>query len=196
VLVVNPALPIRSVSDLVNAAKARPGQMSYASAGSGSTTQFAMELFKRITGTDILHVPYRGAEPGGVDVMGGRIEMTLLGVATAKPLSDAGRLRILAVTSAERSAALPDVPTVRETIPEYQAENWFGIVMPRATPEAVIDHIRSAVEAALRADEVRQALRNQGLEPVGSTPAQFGDVIRRDLERYREIATQAGFTVE
>jgi tripartite-type tricarboxylate transporter receptor subunit TctC len=188
-LVVNQeALPARNVRELIEFAKARPGKLSYASAGNGSPHQLAMELLKLQTGIDVTHVPYKGMGQGVVDLLAGRTQMTITGFPAVAGHMKGGKLRVLATAGSRRSPLQPDVPTIAETgVPGYEMDSWLGILAPAGTPRPVIDKINGELNRALALPQVKEKLAAQGLDVLGGTPQQFAGVIRADYERYVRV---------
>jgi tripartite-type tricarboxylate transporter receptor subunit TctC len=193
VLVVNPAVPVKSVQELVAYAKANPSKLGFASAGSGSSIHLAGELFKGMAGVDLLHVPYKGAAPALTDVVAGEVQM-MFGTATnALPMVKAGKLRALAVTSAKRSALAPELPTVAESgLPGFEVVGWYGLAAPAKTPHPLVTRINADTNRALQSTDLVERLRVQGLEPVGSTPEEATELIRKDVARWTKVIRDAG----
>jgi len=192
ILVVNPKLPIKSVAELIAAAKAKPGALSYGTPGVGTSPHLCMELFKSMAGIDLQHVPYKGTAAAVMDVIGGQIEVAFATALTAKPLIDAGRLRALAVSGPRRVAALPDVPPVAEAgVPGYEAMQWYGLLAPAGTPAPVIERVHGEAMVALRSPEMKARLAADGAEPLGTTPAQFGAYIKRELDKWSRVRDTA-----
>ena len=192
ILVVNPKLPIKSVADLIAAAKARPGALSYGTPGIGTSPHLCMELFKSMAGIDLQHVPYKGTAAAVMDVIGGQIQVAFATALTAKPLIDAGRLRALAVSGPRRVAALPDVPPVAEAgVPGYEAMQWYGLLAPAGTPAAIIERVHGEAVVALRSPEMKARLATDGAEPLSTTPAEFGAHIKRELEKWSRVRDTA-----
>ena len=196
-LVVTLGFPARSVQELVAYAKSNPGKVTFASAGTGSTIHLAGELFKRTAGIDLVHVPYKGAGPALVDVIGGQVQ-TMFGTGlNVLPLAKAGKLRALAVTSAKRSTLFPELPTVAESgLPGYEVVGWYGLAAPARTPRPIIQKLNAETNRALQSPEMIERLRSQGLEPVGSTPEQAAALIRNDVARWTKIVRDAGMRSE
>jgi len=193
-LVVNQeAVPVASVRELVEFARARPGQLSYASAGNGSPHQVAMELLKLQTRIDVLHVPYKGMGQGVVDLLAGRTQMTITGFPAVAGHIKGGKLRVLATAGSRRSALHPDVPTIAESgVPGYEMDSWLGVVAPAGTSPAVIERLNGAFNRALGVREVREKLAAQGLDVLGGTQQQFAETIRADYERFVTVVKSAG----
>jgi tripartite-type tricarboxylate transporter receptor subunit TctC len=197
VVVVNPQVAAKSMKELIAAAKREPGKMHYSSPGNGGPQHLAMELIKLETGMDIVHVPYKGAAGALADVVGGHVEATIAAVQTAHPHVQAGRLRALAVMSAERSPAYPDVPTMKEQgLPDLEVETWYGAFAPGGTPEAVIREINAGINTALKDAQVREAIEKQGMTPVGGTPQRLGNLVKSELPRWKRVVTAAGIKAD
>jgi tripartite-type tricarboxylate transporter receptor subunit TctC len=196
IVVVNPSIPARSMTELVALAKRRPGAINYASTGTGTGTHLAVELLKHLAGIDMLHIPYKGTVPALTDVVGGHVGLTVTGMAAGMPQVKAGRLRVLAVTGTNRSAALPELPTIGESVRGYEANNWLGVLAPRGMPPEVLAQLNGSIVHALQADTVKQGLLAQGIEPVGSSAEQFGVTIRTEIDKYTKLAKSIGVRVE
>jgi len=192
ILVVDPKLPINSVADLIAAAKAKPGALSYGTPGIGTSPHLCMELLKYLAKIDLQHVPYKGTAAAVTDVMGGQIQVAFATALTAKPLVDAGRLRALAVSGPKRVAALPNVPPVADAVPGYEAMQWYGLVAPAGTPSSIIERVHAEAIKALGLRETRDRLATDGAEPLGSTPTEFAAFIRRELDKWTKVAQAAG----
>jgi tripartite-type tricarboxylate transporter receptor subunit TctC len=192
-LVVHPSVPAQSVSELVALAKAKPRAMNYASAGSGTGSHLAMELFKSATGAEIVHVPYRGGTAGMNDVLGGHVQMAFNGIPSTVPHWRAQRVRVLAVTTPKRSGVLPEVPTLAEAgYPGAEATSWTALVVPAGTPREIIARLHQEVVKAVSAPEIRKRLMNDGAEPVGGTPEELGAYLRRELAKWGEVVKRSG----
>jgi|SoiMethySBSTD1v2_1073268.scaffolds.fasta_scaffold56604_4 tripartite-type tricarboxylate transporter receptor subunit TctC len=197
VLVVSPSLPVKTVSDFVALAKARPGQLNYASTGHGNATHLAGELFKVLAGIDMVGVYYKGGGPAMSDVMGGHVTAFFSGVSSGTPHIKAGKLRALGVTTTRRSSALPDVPTIAEAgLAGYEVDGWYGLLAPAATPAPVIARFNRELKELLSTADVKERLLNVGIEASASTPAEFRDRIARDITRWAEIVKKAKIPVE
>jgi tripartite-type tricarboxylate transporter receptor subunit TctC len=192
-LVVNQeALPARNVRELIEFAKGRPGQLSYASAGNGSPHQLAMELLKLQTGIDVTHVPYKGMGQGAVDLLAGRVQMTITGYPAVAGHMKGGKLRLLATAGSRRSPLQPDVPTIAEAgVPGYEMDSWLGVLAPAGTPRPVIDKINGELNRALAVPQVKEKLAAQGLDVVGGTPQEFRRVINADYEKWSRVVKAA-----
>jgi tripartite-type tricarboxylate transporter receptor subunit TctC len=197
IVVVNPASPIKSIADLVATAKAEPDKLSYGTYGTGTSAHLAGELFKHMAGVNLTTVPYKGAAPAITDLIGGQIQVIFTTVASAAPLIEGCQLRALAVTSAERSPAFPDLPTVSEAgVPGYDAEAWYGLFAPAKTPPGVIDRLNKAAAAAVKADSFKKLAVNEGLVPVASPPGELDRYFRVEQERWRKVIQDAGLKAE
>ncbi len=197
VLVVDPALPVKTVQEFIALAKAKPGKMNYASAGNGSTHHFCGELLKAMTGIDIQHIPYKGSGPGIAGLLGGEVSMMFSNVADIGSQIRAGKVRALAVTVQKRATLLPDVPTMREAgLPDFEITSWFGLVAPAATPSAIIGRLNAETVKVLGRADVKATLAAQGLEVAPSSPGQFAAHIKSEIARFTKIATAAGITAE
>jgi tripartite-type tricarboxylate transporter receptor subunit TctC len=192
VLVVNPAVPARDVQQLIALAKAKPGELRYASGGNGSAAHIAMEYFKLRTQTDIGHIPYRGTAPAVTDVMGGQVEMIMTGVPAVLQQVKAGRLRALAVSSRTPVASMPDVPTIAASgVPDFEAIQWYGLVAPARTPATVIALLNAEVGRALHTPELKARLDAEGAEAAPTTPDAFGALIASEIARWKPVIEQS-----
>jgi tripartite-type tricarboxylate transporter receptor subunit TctC len=197
VLVVHPSLPARSVRELVTLAKARPGTLTSASAGIGSSNHLALVLFSMLSGTDISHIPYKGAAPAVADVMGGHVAMTFVPIAAAVPPVRAGRLRALGVTGAKRSSTLTEVPTIAEAgVPNYEAAGWNAVLAPRATPRDIVLKIQSAIADSLRVPRVSELLASSGADASGNSPEELGRFLQREMAKWGKVVRAAGIKPE
>ena len=191
-LVVHPSMPVKSVKDLVAMAKARPGTLNFASGGNGSSGQLAGELFKYLAGVDIVHVPYKGAGPALVDVIAGQVHMTFGSVLSTLGHVKNGRLRALGVTSAKRSAAVPDLPTIAEAgVKGYRRTTWYGLLAPAGAPAPIIAKLVADMQKAVESPEIRNHLLGDGAEPVAGSPKQFQDFMASEMKSAREIIQRA-----
>ncbi len=195
-IVVHPALPPSCV-ELIALAKRQRGQITYASAGIGSPSHLAGELFKMMAGVDIVHVPYKGSGAVMSDLIGGHVAMSFGGLAAAMPHVKSGRLRLLAVTTARRSSAVPQVPTVAESgVPGFDVSSWFGVLAPAATPRDAIDRLHVEIARVLAAKDVKERLAADGAEPVGNTPQEFAAFIRAELVKWGKVVKGTGIRPE
>jgi len=197
VLVVEPSLPAGSVRDLIAFAKSRPGKINYASAGNGSTHHFCGELLKSMAGIDILHIPYKGSPPAIAGLLGAEVSMMFANVADIGSQIKAGKVKALAVTTAERAGSLPDVPTMAEAgLPGFEITSWFGLLAPAATPASIIARLNTdAIKVLARAD-VKATLAAQGLEVKSSSPEEFAAHIKSEIAKFSRIAKAAGIKAE
>ena len=196
-VVVHPSLPVKSIKELVAFAKARPGELNYASNGIGSSSHLATELFKVMTGANMTHVPYKGLSPATTDLLSGQVPVMFSSAVAMTPHVKAGRLRALATTGANRSKALPNLPTVAEAgVKGYESGSWYGIAAPAGTERAIVDLLSREIAAAIRAADVQQHLDAEGVVAVGSTPAQFAEHIRREHARVAQVVKSSGAKFE
>ena len=196
ILVVNPEVPARTVAELVRLARAKPGALTFASSGSGSSTHLSGELFKALAGVDILHVPYRGSSQALIDVIGGQVTMLFDNAPSSLPFIEQGKLRAIAVTSRKRLPNLADVPTLEEAgVAGYESLSWSGVVAPAGTPRAVIMRLNAAIERILATDEVRKKLAAMGVEPVGGSPEAFAAHVRAESDKWGRLIKTANITV-
>ena len=197
VIVVHPSLPVKSLAELIAYAKARPGELNFASAGIGTSPQMSIELLKSMAGIDMVHIPYKGTAPGVVDLLAGQVKVMAPNVLTALPHIKSGKLRALAVTSGKRSQALPEVPTVAEAgLPGYDSTQWYGVLAPAGTSRAIILRLHGEIVRALRDPEVGRRLEADGAEAVGSSPEEFTAFIRSETEKWAKVAQAAGIKPE
>jgi tripartite-type tricarboxylate transporter receptor subunit TctC len=192
VIVVPPSLPIKTVSDLVQLAKARPGELNYASSGSGTIAHLSAELLNSMAKIKLEHVPYKGTGPALTDLLGGRVQVMFNSAVSILPQVRAGKLRAIAMTAAKRSAAMPDLATVAESgVPGYEAASWYGVLAPAVTPRPIVQKLNSEIVRIARMPEVRERLAADGADPVGSSPEEFAAYIRRELARWARVIEQA-----
>ncbi len=196
VMVVPPNFPAKTVTEFIAYAKANPGKVNMASSGNGTSIHLSGELFKAMTGVDMLHVPYRGSAPAITDLLSGRVQVMFDNMPSAIPHVKAGTLRAMAVTTAQRSAELPDVPTVGDTVKDYEASAWFGVGVPKGTPRAVIDVLNKEVNAILEEPEIKKRLAEMGGMTLPGTPEQFGAVIKSETDKWEKVVKFAGARVE
>lgn len=197
VLVVNNDLPAKSVAELIAAAKAEPGKLIYGSAGSGSTFHMAAELFKSVSQTDIVHVPYRGGGPAMLDTIGGHVNMTFPVLSAALPQVQGGKLRALGVTGPTRSALMPDVPTIAEAgLADYSFETWFMVVAPAGTPAAMIEKLNSTLNQALTLPALKERMVKEAYDPAPSTPQQARELLENDMAKWSKLIAAAGIKVD
>jgi tripartite-type tricarboxylate transporter receptor subunit TctC len=198
VLVTNSTLPnVRTVADLVAAAKKEPGKLTYASAGNGTSIHLAGEMFNSLAKVDVLHVPYKGSGPAVSDLLGGQVNLMFDSITSAKPHIASGKLRALGVTSAKRSAALPDVPTIAEAgLPGYEVAPWFAVFMPAGTPKPIIDKMHAALIEAMKQPDVRARFQTIGAEPIGSTPEELAVHLARESARWSKLISERGIKLD
>ena len=194
VMVTGADSPYKSVRDVIAAAKKDPGKLTYASYGAGHISHLIGEMFKSYAGVDMVHVPYKSAPLP--DVIAGRVDVILEGTAVAVPQINSGRLRALAVMGAKRSPGLPNVPSVAEDLPGFDAPGWVGVMVPAGTPQAIIDRLNKEFNAALASPDIRQKIAGMLLEPTGDTPAEFGAFIRSQSERWGKVIREANIKVD
>jgi tripartite-type tricarboxylate transporter receptor subunit TctC len=196
VLVVHPSVPAKSIPEFIAHAKANPGKVYFASAGNGTATHVFGELFKMMAGVDMVHVPYRGGGPALNDLLGGQVQVMFVATVASIEHIRAGKLRALAVTTAMRSEALPDLPTVGEFVPGYEASAWFGIGAPKNTPTEIVDKLNKEVNAALADPNMKARLADLGGTALAGSPADFGKVIADDTEKWRKVIRAANIKPE
>ncbi|MEQ1773951.1 MAG: tripartite tricarboxylate transporter substrate binding protein [Burkholderiales bacterium] len=196
-LVVHPAVPAKSVKDLIALAKARPGQLNFGSGGVGTTNHFSGELFRLAAGVNIVHVPYKGTGPAMTDLIGGQVQMMFMNLLPAMPQVRGGKLRGVAVTSAKRSVAAPDIPTVAESgLPGYETTGWHGLVVPAKTPAAIVLRLQSELAKIARVPDVRERLAAEGTETLGNTPDEFAAVLKAEIIKWAGVVKAAGIKAE
>jgi tripartite-type tricarboxylate transporter receptor subunit TctC len=196
VLEVTPSLPVKSIPELIAYAKANPGKVNYGSGGIGSGNQLTAEMFKSMAGIDLVHVPYRGAGPAMVDLMGGQVQVMLNTMGASLQHVRAGKLRALAVATKARQAALPDVPTVAEFLPGYEASFWTGVAAPKGTPAAIVDKVNQAVNAALDEANAKARLAEWGATALTGSPAEFGRFVAEETEKWGKVIRAANIKAE
>ncbi len=195
-LVVHPSLPAKTVPELVKHAKANPGKLNYSSAGIGSPVHMALELFQGATGTQMIHIPYKGGGDAYADLLSGRLNLTLVTIVSSRSHVAAGRLTMLAVTSGKRVPAVPDTPTLTEAGVPVVVVNWYGLIAPKGTPTAITERVAADTIKAVRSPETTKRLVADGSEGVGSTPAAFADHIRAEHAMWSKVIKQAGIRGE
>jgi tripartite-type tricarboxylate transporter receptor subunit TctC len=197
VLVVNPQVPVKSVQDLIDLAKSQPGKLNYASAGRGTPLHLAAELFKSMTGTDIVHVPYGGDTPALLDLLAGNVQLSFMSVSSTAPQIKAGKLRALAVTSEHRAAALPDLPTLQELgFKGYDISTWWGLFAPAKTPPEIVQKLSDAMREITKRPSLTEKFAPHGLDATSDSPKEFAAFVQHEVERYAKIAKIAGIQPE
>jgi tripartite-type tricarboxylate transporter receptor subunit TctC len=197
VLVVDPSLPVNNVQELIALAKSRPGRMNYASAGNGSTHHFCGELLKSMSGIEMIHVPYKGSGPAIAGLLGGDVSLMFANVADIGSQIKGGKAKPLAVTTAQRSSMLPDVPTMAEAgLPEFEIQSWFGLLAPAGTPAPIVARLNAETVKVLGRADVKATLAAQGLEVAPGSPEQFAAYIKSEIARFGKIAKAAGIKAE
>jgi tripartite-type tricarboxylate transporter receptor subunit TctC len=196
-LIVNPQLPTKTLRDFIGLAKREPGKLHYSSPGNGGPQHLTMELLKLETGIDIVHVPYKGAGGALADVIGGHVDAMISALQTAAPHVHSGKVRMLAVMSAERSNAFPDVPTAKEQgFPELEVETWYGVFAPAGTPPPVVQKINADMNVQLTDPALKELLGKQGMAPAGGTPERFATLVKQELARWTRVVAAAGIKAD
>jgi tripartite-type tricarboxylate transporter receptor subunit TctC len=196
-LVVNAQVPAKSVRELIDLAKKQPGKLYYASPGNGGPQHLTMELFKQETGTDLVHVPYKGSGGAIADLIAGHVQAMVISLQTAAPYVNSGKLRMLSVMSAQRSPAFPDVPTMKELgMGDLEVETWYGVFAPAGTPAPVIAKVNAELNALLKQPDVRALLAKQGMNPEGGPPERFGKLVKSELARWSRVVKGAGIKAD
>jgi tripartite-type tricarboxylate transporter receptor subunit TctC len=196
VMEVNPAVPAKTVAEFITYAKANPGKINWASSGNGTSVHLSGELFKIMTGIDLTHVPYRGAAPALTDLISGTVHVMFDNMPSSLPHIKAGTLRALAVTTAQRSGVLPDVPTVSETVPEYEASAFFGMAVPKGTPPEIIEKLNKEINAGLQNEKVKARLADLGGSLIPGTPEEFGKVVADETEKWANVIRTGNVPLE
>ena len=197
VLVTHPSLPVKTVKELVAFARARPGQINYASAGIGTNPHLSMELFLTMTGLKMVHVPYKGAGPGIVDAVAGHVTVMTPSILSGLPHVRGGRLRALGVTSAKRAGGALDIPTIAEAgVPGYEAVQWFGVLAPAGTPREIVGRLHGEIVRLLRSADIADRLAGDGADPVGSSPEEFAAFLRAETAKWAKVVKEAGIKPE
>ena len=190
-LAANPSLPANSVKELVALAKSKSTKLNYASSGNGGVGHISGEMFRIMIGADLAHIPYKGGGPAAIDVIAGQVPIAFISLPTVMSHLKAGKLKVLAITDSKRSAAAPNIPTVSETLPGFQVDNWIGLLAPAGTSKEIVAKLNSDILKAIQTPELRERMLAQGFDVQGSTPAQFGAAIKADIEKYTKIIRQA-----
>jgi tripartite-type tricarboxylate transporter receptor subunit TctC len=197
VLVITPALPVKSVADLIALAKAKPGSLNFGSAGIGSSSHIAGEAFKAAAGIDVVHIPFKLLSDVFTEMLAGRVQMYTFPLPAVMPMLRDNKLRALAVGTPKRAASLPDVPTISESgLPGFQSESWFGVVAPAKTPRAIVAQLNRDIDEILQTADVRERFQRQGAEAVGGTPQAFGELMKTEYVRYQKLVKDAGISTQ
>jgi tripartite-type tricarboxylate transporter receptor subunit TctC len=193
ILVVHPSLPVKSVKDLIALAKAKPGELNYASSGVATSTHLAAELFKHLTGTDMVQVPFKGGAPGVVGLLSGQVQLYFATISTALPHVKSNKIRALAVTTGKRSIVAPEFPTIAEAgVPGYEHASWIGLLAPARTPRAVVSRLHMESIKVINMPEVQTVLLRDGLEPVGDDPVEFSHTVKNEVAKWMKVVKAAG----
>lgn len=196
-VVTHPAVPVRSIAELIANAKANPGKLSYGTAGNGTSVHIAVEMFKKMAGVSIVHVPYKGSTAAMMDLIGGQTHLMMDVIPSALPQVRAGKVRVLAVTGSKRVADLPDVPTVAESgLPGFDVSAWWGVMGPPGMPRAVVEKLNTTINRMLETADLRQSLAGRGLEAAPMSPADFERVMRQDATRFGAVVREAGIRAD
>ena len=196
-LVVHPSVPVKNLKDLIALAKSRPGQLAYASTGAGQSTHLSAELLKLSAGINMIHVPYKGSAPALTDVVAGQVSVMFDNLPSVLPFIKSARLKPLAVSSATRSRALPELPTVAESgLAGFDVTVWFAVLAPAATPREIVNRLNTEIVKAIKTQDMRERLAQQGADPVGNTPEDFAAVIKRDLAKWAKVVKDAGIKLD
>jgi tripartite-type tricarboxylate transporter receptor subunit TctC len=196
-IVVHPSVPAKSIRELVALAKRRPGELYFASAGAGSGTHLAFELFQSMAAIRLVHVPYKGGSPALVDLIGGHVQLMASNTINSRPHVLSGRLRALGITATQRSPLYPNVPTVAESgLPGYQADAWYGVLAPAKTPAEIVARLNREIVAILQADEVRKRLASEGAEVAASTPEKFAQQMKSEIAKWAKVASRLNLQMQ
>ena len=196
ILVAHPALPVKSVRELIVLAKARPGQLNYSSAGSGTSPHLSMELFRIMAGITVTHIPYKGSGPATVDLVAGQVQLSMPNVLTALPQIKGRKLRALGVTSGRRATGLADIPAIAESVPGYEAIQWYGVLAPAGTPREIVNKLQSEIARVLVLPEVKDRLSADGADPVGNRPDEFAAYIKAEIAKWDKVVKTGGIRLE
>ena len=191
-LAVNPSLPVKTIDDLIKLAKTSPGRLNYSSSGHGSAAHLATLLLMNMTGTKMVHVPFKGGGPALAAVVGGEVQFSIGTLVSEAPHVRAGRLRAVALATARRVPSIPDVPSIAETLPGFDASVWHGVVVPKGTPAAAVKRLNAAFNAVLKRPQVRGAMEKSGVQPVGGTPEEFAVLIKSETAKYEKLLKEMG----
>jgi tripartite-type tricarboxylate transporter receptor subunit TctC len=197
VMVIHPSVPANNLREFIALAKSKPGGLNYASSGPGTPYHLAGELFKAMSGTDIVHVPYKSSSSARNDILGGQVQMMFDAITTMAPNVRAGQVRALGTTGLKRSTVLPDVPTVAEAgVPRYETTIWLGVMAPKGTPPAIVDKLNAEIAKVVSRPDVKKIWAEQGAEPMVMTPPQFDSYLRKDIEKWANVVKISGAKVE
>ena len=197
VLAIHPSIPAKSVKELIAFAKAHPGQLNFASPGNGTSSHLAGELFRQVAKIDVVHIPYKGATPAITDLIAGQVSFTMASVLSVLPYAKQGRLRMLAVTTAKRSGALPDIPTIAEAgLPGFEVSNWYGVLATGGTPRPIVDRLNAELNRIARVPDLAEKLAAQGADPATGTPDDFERFIQTELKKWAVVVRGAGINPE
>ena len=196
VMAANPSFPANNIPELIALAKKEPGKLAYATPGSGTAMHLSIELLKTSSGIDLVHVPYKGGAPAQQDVMAGRVPILMDVLYAVQPLIKSGRIKVLALLSPQRAPESPEYPVVSESVPGVSALSLVGIVAPSATPRDLVNRIGADIARAVKASDLTERMRQQGMEPIGSTPEQFDALIRSEIEKWAKVVKQSGAKVD
>jgi tripartite-type tricarboxylate transporter receptor subunit TctC len=194
-LVVHPSLPVKNIAELIAYLKQNPGRVNFSSTGNGGSVHLASELFKQATKTDMMHIPYKGSAEALNDLMSGQVQLTIDNFSTVWPLVQTGKLRALGVASLERSPSAPDVPTIAETLPGFEANTWVGFFAPAGTPTQIVQKISTDTQAVLKESTVVQKFLTMGALPSGNQPEAFNSFVIKDIQRWKNVVTSAGIKI-
>jgi tripartite-type tricarboxylate transporter receptor subunit TctC len=196
ILVVNPSLPVSNVKELIALAKAKPGTLNFGSAGSGAPSHLAGEMFKGMAGVDMVHIAYKGAGPAVNALLSGETQVMFAPIVAVLPQIKAGRLKAIALTSAQPSAAMPGLPTIGQSLPGYEISSWFGIFAPAKTPAAVINRLYQETAKIVKTADIRERFAKEGAEAVGNPPAEFAAFVRTEYTRFEKVVKDSGATID
>jgi tripartite-type tricarboxylate transporter receptor subunit TctC len=196
VLVVHPSVPAKTTRELINLARAQPGKLVYASTGTGGLTHMGMELFARMAGIKLVHVPYKSTGAMMPEFIAGQTHVTIAGMLGAQPFYESGKLRAIAVSTAQRWPSLPHLPTIAETVPGYEAGTYYGIFVPKGTPRAIIERLNAEVNRILHDGSIKKGLEAQGMAPTGGTPANLGERVKREYDGWVKVVRETGMKIE
>ena len=196
ILTVHPTLPVKSTKELIALARSRPGELNYASGGSGTGPHMAMELLQQLTGTKLTHIPYKGAGPALIDTMAGQTQVLMVNIIAGLPQVKGGRIRAIGVSSAKRASVAPEIPPIAETIPGFDEGGQHGILAPGNTPRELIARLNTEIVKALNSPEIKSRLANEGAEVVGNTPEQFGAILKSDIAKWAKVIRASGIKAD